>query len=190
LAETAVNNIARWNGTGWSTLGTGITTTSGNPNVFALGVHNDGSGSALYAGGSFNTAGGVSVNNIAKWNGTSWSALGSGTNSQVRALHSFGGALYAGGWFTTAGGISVNKIAKWSSGAWSALAEGVSTGEFPAVHALNSYDGYLIVGGVFGTAGTTSAQNIARWSGTSWSAMGNGMNGPVVSLGAVLVGSG
>ena len=32
----------------------------------------------LYAGGNFTTAGGVSANCIAKWDGTSWSALGSG----------------------------------------------------------------------------------------------------------------
>ena len=36
------------------------------------------SGSALYAGGYFTTAGGTSANYIAQWNGSSWSALGSG----------------------------------------------------------------------------------------------------------------
>ena len=35
----------------------------------------------LYAGGDFTTAGGVSANHIAKWDGTNWSALGSGMNS-------------------------------------------------------------------------------------------------------------
>ena len=34
----------------------------------------------------FTTAGGVSANKVAKWNGSSWSALGSGMNSTVRAL--------------------------------------------------------------------------------------------------------
>ena len=36
------------------------------------------SGTNLYAGGCFTTAGGVPANNIAKWNGSAWSALGRG----------------------------------------------------------------------------------------------------------------
>ena len=36
------------------------------------------SGSNVYAGGWFTTAGGIPANRIAKWEGSSWSALGSG----------------------------------------------------------------------------------------------------------------
>jgi hypothetical protein len=58
----------------------------------------------LYAGGDFTTAAGVAATNIAQWNGTSWSALGSGMNNTVSALAVSASALYAGGAFTTAGG--------------------------------------------------------------------------------------
>ena len=79
--------------------------------VYALAF--DASGN-LYAGGGFTTAGGVSANRIAKWDGSSWSALGSGMNSTVNALAvDASGNLYAGGYFTTAGGVSANYIAKW-----------------------------------------------------------------------------
>ena len=46
------------------------------------------SGSNLYAGGYFTTAGGSAANYIAKWDGSSWSALvsGWGMNSYVFAL--------------------------------------------------------------------------------------------------------
>jgi len=54
-------------------------------------------------GGSFTTAGGVPANYIAKWNGSTWSALGSGMNRAVDALAVSGSDLYAGGSFTTAG---------------------------------------------------------------------------------------
>jgi hypothetical protein len=37
--------------------------------VGALTVFDDGSGPALYAGGTFVTAGGVTVSRIAKWDG-------------------------------------------------------------------------------------------------------------------------
>src|SRR6185503_18691424 len=70
-------------------------------------VFDDGSGPALYAGGAFTTAGGVSARHVARWDGSSWTPLGSGTSSTVLALavHDDGGgpALYAGGEFTTAG---------------------------------------------------------------------------------------
>src|ERR1051325_1066319 len=49
------------------------------------------------AGGDFTTAGGSTATYIAKWNGSSWSALGSGMNSNVTALAVSGSELYAGG---------------------------------------------------------------------------------------------
>jgi hypothetical protein len=58
----------------------------------------------LYVGGTFTTAGGVSANYIAKWDGNAWSALGSGLNFVVISLAVDGaGRLYAGGAFTAAG---------------------------------------------------------------------------------------
>src|SRR5260370_30788808 len=74
-----------------------------NAYVMALAV----SGSDVYAGGVFTTAGGSAANYIAKWDGSSWSALGSGTGggnqSVVFALAVSGSDLYAGGYFITAG---------------------------------------------------------------------------------------
>ncbi|MBN1511133.1 MAG: hypothetical protein JXB13_03895, partial [Phycisphaerae bacterium] len=125
-------HIAKWNPGApgqWLALGDGV---SGSPysNVHALGVLDDGNGSALYVGGSFTVAGGVSASNIAKWDGTYWSALGAGMNLAVCALTAFddgtGPALYAGGYFTTAGGVTVNSIAKWDGAQWSALGSGTS----------------------------------------------------------------
>jgi hypothetical protein len=59
----------------------------------------DGSGSALYAGGLFGLAGQTAVRNIARWNGSQWSALGSGVGGWVFALTAFddgaGAALFA-----------------------------------------------------------------------------------------------
>ena len=45
-----------------------------------------------------------SATQIAKWNGSTWSALGSGMDGGVAALAVSGTNLYAGGSFTTAGG--------------------------------------------------------------------------------------
>ena len=55
----------------------------------------------LYAGGNLTTAGGVSANYIAKWNGTSWQPVGGGMGSYgyVYALCVYSSELYAGGYF-------------------------------------------------------------------------------------------
>jgi hypothetical protein len=68
--------------------------------VVALAV----SGSDVYAAGGFTTPGGGAGSRIIKWDGSSWSALGSGMNHSVRALAVSGTDLYVGGDFTTAGG--------------------------------------------------------------------------------------
>jgi hypothetical protein len=70
------------------------------------------SGSDLYAGGYFTSAGGSAANYIAKWSGSSWTALGSGMNNYVNALAVSGSDLYAGGSFTTAGGKASAYIAR------------------------------------------------------------------------------
>lgn len=61
-----VGGIAKWDGTQWSGLPCGVGVNN-NPAVRALMVFDDGIGPALYAGGSFTTPAGVTVNSIAKW---------------------------------------------------------------------------------------------------------------------------
>jgi hypothetical protein len=70
------------------------------------------SGSDLFAGGNFTTAGGIAANSIAKWDGSTWSAPGSGLNGSVSALALSGSGLYVGGAFTTAGGKVSAYVAK------------------------------------------------------------------------------
>ena len=96
-------------------------------NSFSLRVCLGGVGHELYAGGQFETAGGTPANGIAKWNGSSWSALGSGMNGWVYALAVSGSDLYVGGDFTTAGGSAANYIAKWNGSSWSALGSGMNS---------------------------------------------------------------
>jgi hypothetical protein len=133
--------------------------------VLALAV----AGSDLYAGGDFTTAGGVSANGIAKWNGTTWSALGSGMNEfgTVRALAVSGTDVYAGGSFATAGGVSANCIAQWNGSAWRALGSGMS-GPDPAlggmVIALAVAETDLYAGGWFTAAGGKLSKHIAQFT--------------------------
>ncbi len=67
-------------------------------------------GGDLVLGGSFVLADGSVANNIARYDGTSWSALGGGCNSIVYALAvAPNGDLIAGGAFTAAGGAPATR---------------------------------------------------------------------------------
>jgi len=147
--------------------------------VLAMAVN----GTDLYVGGSFSLAGSVTVSNIAKWNGSSWTALGIGTNGIVLAVAVDGSDLYVGGNFTTAGGVSASNIAKWDGSNWSALGSGINGGD---VRALAVSGGNVYVGGVYTTAGGSSANNIAKWDGSNWATLGNGatngVNGPIFDI--------
>jgi hypothetical protein len=131
-------------------------------------------------------AGGTPAANIAKWDGSSWSALGTGMDNIVYALAVSASELYAGGAFFTAGGTGVAYVAKWDGSSWSALDSGIP-GDFyysgGIVYALAVSGSDLYMGGAYltmldGSPGT----NIAKWDGSSWSPLGSGVNGSVSTL--------
>jgi hypothetical protein len=147
----SIGPIAKWDGTNWSSLG-GVF--NNEPQCLAV------SGTDLYVGGSFTTAGGDSANRIAKWSASGgWSALGSGTNGNVLSIVVNGTDLYAGGFFTTAGGDSAYYIAKWDGTNWSPLGSGTNDAVF--TFALDGNN--LYVGGQFTTAGGKPSGYIALW---------------------------
>jgi hypothetical protein len=180
-SSSPATNIAKWTQSGWTALGSGISAPNFSPyyggQVLALAV----SGTIVYAGGLFTAAGGSPATNIAKWNGSSWSKLGSGINGDVSALAVSGNNLYAGGSFTKAGTTTATNIAKWNGSSWSKLGSGINGGN-GSVAALVVSGNDLYAGGWFTTAGGMPATNIAKWNGTSWSALGSGMNGAVIAL--------
>lgn len=153
--------------------------------VWSLLSFDDGTGEALYAGGAFATAGGETVNRIARWDGQVWAPLGDGvggvSSPVVYALAEFddgtGAALYVGGAFTTAGGETAQRIARWDGEAWSPLGEGLGNN----VRALAVFDDgegeALYAGGTFQTAGGQDIVGVARWDGEEWSALGKGLGG-------------
>ncbi len=128
------------------------------------------SGSDIYVTGGFTAVGGVSASRIAKWNGSTWSALGSGLpgNSNIIKLAKFGQDIVAIGDFTVAGGSPADRIAKWNGASWSSLGTGLNgPGSFAA-----SSGSELYVGGTFTTAGCNSSPYFARWRESQWTGSG------------------
>jgi hypothetical protein len=115
--------IARWNGSTWSELDPNFVGT-----VRSLCTFDDGSGNgdALYVCGIIQ-APVLFAQNIARWNGASWSALGTGLSAssplitaRAEALAVFddgsgnGGDLYVGGEFDLAAPAAAKNIARWN----------------------------------------------------------------------------
>ena len=96
-----------------------------NGSVRAITVYDDGTGPALYVGGFFSVAGGVLAVNIARWDGGTWSPLGSGIDGIVKALTVYNGELIAGGDFTFAGATGAKNIARWDGSRWAPLGSGM-----------------------------------------------------------------
>jgi hypothetical protein len=164
----------------WSTT---TTTVPSNPNwqnigdVTKNGTASDAAVSALvfdssgdlYAGGLFDSAGGVSANNIAKWNHStsSWESLAGGLNP-VNALAFFSGDLYA---------AENSQIKKWDGLNWSSLGGGF-TGTMVVIMALAAdQDGNIYAGGSFDYAAGAPANNVAKWrtASSTWEGMAGGL---------------
>lgn len=108
------SNLQRWNGSTWTPVGGGVDGT-----VLALAEFADGPGPPkLFVGGNFANAGGVPADDLACWDGTSWSAVGTSfTASGVVGLSAVddanGRALYAAGSNLRTGGTLLGSVARY-----------------------------------------------------------------------------
>lgn len=182
------NCIARWDGAEWHALGDGVANAvDGGCSVLSMTVI----GSDLYAGGSFTEADGNGANYVARWDGDSWTPVGSGSANgvngyQTAALLTDGTRLFVGGPFTLAGGAPANDVAIWDGSNWSAMGSGSGDGLSRLVQAVAAVGGDTYVGGYFAQAGSEAANHIARWDGSQWSSLGtgaeNGVDGSVSAI--------
>lgn len=162
--------IYKQNGGGWTVVGTCFQSI-----IDAMIVHNN----ELFVGGLIYEIDGTSYNNIAKWNGSSWSDPGGGipgstTDAHVRSFAVYNGELYAGG---DSFAPLANDIAKWNGVSWVPVGTGITGAPTATVFAMKEYNGNLYVAGNFDVAGGVAVNNIARWNGTNWSNPGGGIGG-------------
>lgn len=155
-----VNRIARWNGSAWNDLGSGVM--GGQPlcadgqecaNVLSLATHNG----ALIAGGRFTKAGGVNAPYIASWNGSGWSPLGNIFTSDTHAIGEFNGNLISEN-FVMDGSTQTEQVLRWTGTAWESFGKPSAI-----VLAFTVYNGALIAAGDFYSVDTVSASYIASY---------------------------
>ncbi len=177
-AYTVINGIAFFdllNPTEWKPLtdqitgGVGLTNLGGfeigKTSGFVTADYNGG----LVVGGSFAIAGSVPASNIAIWNGSTWSALGSGLGGGgdgVFALAVYNNELYAGGVFI---GDNIKGLAKWntSTGTW--VSVDFPTEAIRRIQAMHVFDDKLWVVGSFKYINGIVCHGIASWNGSNWS---------------------
>ncbi len=181
------------NEVGWTPLGNGLTSQVNAAAIQGTNVIVGGE-FVQVCGNSVCNSGNLTVNNIAKWNGSAWSGLGNGFNLAVHALVVSGTDVYAGGDLTLAcgnaqcdsGNVRVNGIARWNGAAWS----GVGNGFNSTVNALAVSGSNVFAGGGFSqvcgnslcNSGNVTMNHIARWSGAGWFALDSGLNGAVLDI--------
>jgi len=183
---SSAKRIAKWDGTSWSAVGSGFN----DGRVYSIEVHDDGTGPALYAGGTFWVAGTINVFGVAKWDGSDWMSLAGGmsdgsTSFDISSLFSYddgnNAGLVAAGRFSSAGGTPASSIAIWNGTTWNPLGDGIWRDGTPgSVYAATSHSAdqsspSLYVAGYFDTAGESQANNIAKWNGSNWESLGEGV---------------
>jgi hypothetical protein len=151
----STSQLARWNGTAWSTI-----VTNGHVRDLALAPNGD-----LLAGGEFDSIGGVAANGIARLVGAGWQPLGAGVEPRCeRVLALRNGEVLVSG-VTQAGGVPCHGLARWDGAAWQPV------GTAPGItfrKAIELPDGSVLMGGSFPAAGGVAARNLVRRNGVAW----------------------
>lgn len=159
--------VAKFNGTTWEPLGSGIA--GSEKSIASLQFKND---DTLLVGGSFTNAGGTGSNYFAFWTGSKWSGFdNSGVDNRVFAsINSADSGLIIGGEFSTVDGISAKRIARFYNGKWQSMGSGFDSIVYCI--AQNS-KGEIFAGGNFAYSGTDSCRSIAKWNGSKWIGLSN-----------------
>jgi hypothetical protein len=187
------SNLARWNGSAWSSVGGGVQAPS-YPSILDMVVHDDGSGGGaqLVVCGDFTSAGGQPIQRLARWDGTGWDSLEGGvteTNTllwpypwvSALAVHDEGGGrgedLIVGGNFQRAGSQRSSFLARRRSCGGDAATFCYGDGSGTACPCANESSNEDRAGCLhsFGTGGKLRADGRASLSADSLRLLGSSM---------------
>ncbi len=127
----------------------------------------------LVVAGFFAEMEGVAAGGLARWDGASWSAIGTALPGPGRAVCQFQGQT------TVAYGNGYGSfVAAWNGTDWVSMG-GMLLGN---INYLEPYGDQLYAGGSVNFYDDESRGNLAYWDGQSWSMYGNGLNGEVKGM--------
>ena len=148
-----IYGLAKWNGNEWLEVGGNVKNDTTGPTsningvVRTMKVFNN----ELYIGGLFDSVGTIASKNVAKWNGSTWTALGKSFNIDcgndgVSSLEVFNGEIYASGNFNCPlpGNERISKLVDTN---W--VQVGNSINGDAIIDKLYAYNSSLYVGGYF-----------------------------------------
>jgi len=150
-----------------------------------LTLAKDSSGN-IYVGGMFSAIGGVTTDNIARYNISTgnWEALGDGLDSVVYDLAiTSGGDLIAGGAFAASGATTLSCIARWNGSTWSQLDNGLDNTVYAVATTDIGTKEYVLAGGAFSTEAVGGAVNyigVYDVVDVKWDSAGGGINDTVL----------
>lgn len=160
----------------WSTV-----CATGNGFVTNFEVFND----ELYATGFFTSLCGSPYNHLAKFDGTSWSAVGTGHPTAGHQLKAIDNELY---FLAYQPALDSNWVYQWDGTTMNKVGEGVYlttavTGfsQTANLYGLLEYENNIIACGEFDRVGTKTISGIMQWNGIEWEAMGSGLSGSLNS---------
>ncbi len=158
----AAHNIARWDGSAWSTFGGGFGSETYRSAVYQ---------GQLWVAGGYEELQGHTTGEIWKWTGTNWQSQANDVGVGF-SLVVWNGKLILGGVFSSVAGVPANCVAQWDGTSWSALGAGLNA----AVSNLIVDNDELYASGEFWMSGTSPVQGIARWTGTQWVPVGGAVS--------------
>jgi len=138
----------------------------------------------IYIVGSFTSVNGISISGVAKYNGSNWSAMGSGIavspSNQARAIHCFQGQVYIAGPFTNISGITSNGFAKWNGTSWSTLNSG---GMMLGLSAhFTEFNNELYVSANSSPTGINGSNRVFKFTGSTLIQLGNNFDSDIYHL--------
>jgi hypothetical protein len=162
--NAAADYVAYLDAGGWHSMGTGPG--SGGGAVTGISRALGASGTDVYLGTDGEDVAGIpQADNMAKWNGSAWSAMGANAAgsdgwfppaTSITAITTFGSQVFAGGSFQNADGDPLaDEIASFDGSAWHPVgSDGAGDGPLSAnVLALRTFGDQLFAGGGFTVAG-------------------------------------
>lgn len=163
--------VAEWDGDSWHPLGHGLTSGRGFTQIFGLAEYQD----ELVAAGYFTRAEGRPTPGVARWDGSSWHAMGPdslhGDLAFAMDLAEYQGSLWASGFLGLRYEGPEKNLRRWTDDNWTEI-PGAPMGW---IGTLAVHEGRLLVAGRFDSAGGQPVGGLAAWDGDSWHSFGIGV---------------